>query len=110
MRARAISGETSTLFWKQSTASDFLPSFSSAFPFCRLACLRLEGEGEGGVERRGGGGGGGSGEERRGRGEWRGEGWGREVVELTGKTALLSSSEYYCDSLSPPFLCGCLEW
>ena len=74
MRARAISGETSTLFWKQSTASDFLPSFSSAFPFCRLACLRLEGEGEGewrgeegeGVERRGGGGGR---VERRGMGE-----------------------------------------
>ena len=42
-------------------------------------------------------------------GEGEGEGEG-EIVELTWKTALLSSSEYYYDSLSPAFLCGCLEW
>ena len=41
MNARAISGETSTHFWKQSKASDCLPSFNSDFPFCKYDWRRL---------------------------------------------------------------------
>lgn len=41
IKASAISGEISTLFWKQSRASDLLPCFSNSFPLERYNCLFL---------------------------------------------------------------------